>query len=200
MGVYERFRSRGSAAVLLAGLLLLGGACSGTDGDSSCNDFTVQPIQVSSHSSTGITNGRASQILAAASDVLQTDDGADDVPCCVTFQQDGAVSTFTDGDGSIDSRAEFTAVIGLPGTVKVVNQINWCGSFAPNIIGCAPRPGNSLTVIRFAANQEGILWAHEYGHTRGLSHRSDRGDLVMFPSIGTNRVKVNEAESVAFRD
>ena len=155
---------------------------------------------MSSHSSTSVTNARASQILAAASDALQTDDGTDDVACCVTLQPDGTVTTFTTGDGSIDSRAEFSAVIALPGYVKVVNQINWCGSFAPNIIGCAPVPGGSLAVIRFTVNQEGILWAHEYGHTKGLPHRRDRGDLVMFPSAGINHRKVNEAERVAFLD
>ena len=76
--------------------------------------------------------------MADASTALQTNDGPGDVACAVTFTRDGDVTAFTDGDGSIDSSAEFSTVIGLPGWVKVVNQINWCGGLAPNIIGCSP--------------------------------------------------------------
>ena len=39
-----------------------------------------------------------------------------------------AVTTFSTGSGSINSSADFSAVNGLPGNVKVVQQINWCGT------------------------------------------------------------------------
>lgn len=170
-----------------------------------CNGGTppnvvTQQLVVSRHATTALDNARADEILDDANDVLQTNDGGGDVACGVEFVRSGDVTEFTDGDGSIDSRAEFSDVIGLPGNVKIVNAINWCGGLAPNIIGCAPVPGNSLAVVRFTANQEGILWAHEYGHNKGLSHRTDTQNLVMFPSIGTNRRAVNQAECDAFRN
>ncbi|WP_179957550.1 hypothetical protein [Exilibacterium tricleocarpae] len=73
-----------------------------------------------------------------------------------------------------------------PGFVKAVNRINWCGGFSPNIIGCAPAPGNGILVVRFTSSLEGILWAHEHGHTRGLRHRNS-STAVMAPSIANTR-------------
>jgi hypothetical protein len=107
------------------------------------------------------------------------------------------VTAFNDGDGSIDSGAEFNAVVALQGHVKVVNQINWCGRIGFNIIGCSPTPGNSLVVVRFTANQEGILWAHEYGHTRGLPH-NPASTAIMNPTIATTRTMVTPSECAAF--
>jgi hypothetical protein len=132
-------------------------------------------------------------------DILQTNNGSGDVPCDVEFVRDGGVTVFAIGDGSIDSQAEFNTVIGLPGYVKVVNQINWCDGIGFNIIGCAPTPGSSLAVVRFTTiHQEGILWAHEYGHTQGLPHRS--GNVVMNGVIGPKNTRVNATECNAYHN
>ncbi len=104
---------------------------------------------------------------------------------------------FTAGNGVINSAADFQQALNQPGFVKVVNQINWCGAILPNVIGCAPVPGNSMVVVRFTAAREGILWAHEYGHTKGLSHRNDP-NAVMNPVIGPTRLRVNSAECTAY--
>ena len=144
-------------------------------------------------------NTRASAILSDMTTVLRTNDGAGDVACNLRFARDGNVTTFTAGDGSIDSSAEFSTVNGLLGHVKVVNQINWCGFLAPNIIGCAPVPGNSLVVVRFTQGLEGILLLHEYGHNKGLSHRNDP-NAVMNPTIGSTRRRVNATECTAYRN
>ena len=85
MGAYERIGGRFLAVLVLAALLLLAGGCNGADDDVDCEDFTVQPLQVRRHTSTSLTNARASQVLADASNVLQTDDGANDIACCVTL-------------------------------------------------------------------------------------------------------------------
>lgn len=183
-------------------------ACNGDDkgngdGDNGdgivCPDPTVQNLPVSRYTTASLTDAEANSILADATAVLQNDDSPPaDVSCCVRLETTDPVGTFTTGDGSIDSSAEFSAVISLSGYVKVVNQINWCGTFAPNIIGCAPVPGSSFAVVRFTASQEGILWAHEYGHTKGLSHRNDTS-AIMNPSIGASRLRVTQAECDAFK-
>ncbi|TBW10392.1 hypothetical protein E0E52_03870 [Azotobacter chroococcum] len=160
----------------------------------------MQQLQVSRFNTSALTNADAGSILADATNVLQTNDGPGDVACNVAFSRNGNVTAFTTGDGSIDSQAEFNTVIGLPGYVKVVNSINWCGALAPNIIGCAPVPGNSLAVVRFTAAQEGILLAHEYGHTKGLNHRNDDANAVMNGTIAANRTRVNANECTAFRN
>jgi len=46
---------------------------------------------------------------------------------------------------------------------------------------------------------QGILWGHEYGHTKGLEHRNSGSNAVMYGSIGFNRRRVNRAECDAFR-
>jgi hypothetical protein len=45
--------------------------------------------------------------------------------------------------------------------------------------------------------EEGILWAHEYGHTKNLQHRND-DDAVMNPIIGPTHLKVNVGECNAY--
>ncbi len=145
-----------------------------------------------------LSNTRASTILSNMTTVLRINDGPGDVACKVRFRRKGGVAPFTTGDGSIDSSAEFNAVIALPGEVKTVRFINWCSTLIPNVIGCAPRPGQSFTVVRITPNLEGILWAHEYGHNKGLRHRNDP-NAVMNPTIGPTRRRVNSTECAAFR-
>jgi hypothetical protein len=108
---------------------------------------------------------------------------------------------FTSGNGSINSQTDFDRIMGLPGHVKVVNQINWCGTIKPNVIGCAPTPAtpNSQVVVRYTPSQEGILWLHEYGHTRGLSHRNNDPNAVMNGLIAPTRLWVNSSECTAYK-
>jgi hypothetical protein len=45
-------------------------------------------------------------------------------------------------------------------------------------------------------NVEGILWAHEFGHTKGLNHRPD-ANALMNPTAATGHTVVNESECAA---
>ncbi len=155
-------------------------------------------LQIHRHNSVAITDARADEILASMTEILQTNDGAGDVACDVRFERDGNITTFSTGDAVINSSADFNAVNRLPGNVKVVSQINWCGGFSPGIIGCAPVPGDSLVIVRFAADQEGVLWVHEFGHNQGLSHR-DVANAVMRPFIGTTHRRINASECASYR-
>ena len=181
----------------LMALVLGAGNCNNGNGPDPGPPVTHN-LQVSRFSTTPLTEARADEILTDMGGILQTQDGPTDVSCNVSFVRDGALGTFTTGSGSINSQGDFVAVNGLPGNVKVVNQINWCGGLAPNIIGCAPVPGDSLVVVRFTANQEDILWVHEFGHNQGLSHRTG-ADLVMNPTIGPNKRQINGDECNAYR-
>ena len=160
---------------------------------------TTHELAIDRYTTSSLTNAQADSILADATEVLQTNDGEGDVSCNVEFVRDGDVSVFTTGDGSIDSNTEFNTILGLPGYVAVVNQINWCGALIPNVIGCAPVPGGSMAVVRFTSSMEGILWAHEFGHTKGLSHRNDDPNAVMNGVITSTRLRVTSDECTAFR-
>ena len=194
-------------------LATLDGAGCGADGicqingcqqtpDPDCPDLPdpprVIPLSISRYTTSTLDNATADSILAEATDVLQVNNGGvGDVACDVTFTRDGGVTTFSTGDGSIDSQAEFNTVIALPGKVKVVNQITYCGGFGGGIVGCAPNPGSSQVVTRWTTiHLEGIIWAHEYGHTQGLPHRS--GSFVMNASLAGRSTRVNSTECNAY--
>jgi hypothetical protein len=155
-------------------------------------------LQVRRFTTATLSNVQAATILASARTVLQMNDGPGDVACSVTMSRGGAVTVFADGDGSIDSEAEFDTLYNLPGHVKVVNQINRCDGLIPNVLGCAQTPGNSLVVVRTMANREGSLWAHEFGHNQGLRHRNDANALMHETLFSTNK-RINAGECDAFK-
>jgi hypothetical protein len=53
--------------------------------------------------------------------------------------------------------------------------------------------------LDFQASWEGILWLHEYGHTRGLNHRDDDPNAVMNGSISSTRLWVTSSECTAYK-
>jgi hypothetical protein len=167
------------------------------DGDKS-DGIVRSCLWISRFTTEGLNNADADAILAKASSAIQTSDTFDDVACPLTLTRARPVTIFRTGDGSIDSRVEFVAVVGLPGHVKVVNQINWCGAILPNIVGCSPTPGDSQVVVRlFNYDMEGLLWLHEYGHTRGLSHRND-STAVMNPTLDITGTGTTAKECTSF--
>ena len=158
---------------------------------------TVHQLRVSRYTNANLTNTEADQILADATLALRVIDGTGDVEANVLLVRDGDVTTFLQGNGAINSATDFSNINGLPGNVKVVNQINWCGGLAPNVIGCAPVPGNSFVVVRYISFQEGVLWAHEFGHNKGRPHR-DVPHMVMRQFIGPTHRRINDPERIGY--
>jgi hypothetical protein len=165
----------------------------------------VTPLTVSRSSGSSINNATTDNILGDFSAVILTADSGTDFACATDFGPDydpalylreGNV-TVNAGPDVINSQADFNDVIGEPGYGKVVTEINWCGGLAPNIIGCAPVPGDSFAVVRFTESQEGILWAHEFGHTVGLSHTSG-ANRVMRGTINSANDEITSSECLSF--
>ena len=156
-------------------------------------------LAIRRHSTAALTNGDADRILADATAILQTNDGEGDVACLVRLARNGDVGEFIDGDGSIDTSEEMGAVFDLPGNVKIVDELNFCGNFNTSYIGCGQIPGNSFITERYTANQEGILWAHEFGHNQGLPHRNTSTNNLMYGALGINGRRINQTECNAFR-
>ena len=160
----------------------------------------LRQLQVSRYTTSALTDANANSILTDSSVILNTNDGIGDIACSISFSLSGNVTTFTTGTGVIENGTDFNTVIGLPGHVKVVNHIKWCGGFAPPghmFGGCASPPGNSFVVVR--ATYEGTIWAHEYGHIKGLPHRDGDINAVMYSqNVGGRRI--NSSECTAYRN
>lgn len=165
---------------------------------------SAQSLSASKHAQSSLTDANAKAIFSQASAVLQSKDGSDDAACNVTFSLAGSVSTFDfPTPAEIDTPDDFRVVCSRPGYVHIVNTINNCsGMSKPGVAGCSETPGKCMIVVRLdnpdPPDEEGILWAHEYGHTKGLQHRNDE-NAVMNPYLGTTERGVNIAECQAFK-
>lgn len=68
-------------------------------------------LQVRRFTTSSLTNADADRNTT----VLQTNDGPGDLACATDLVRVGDVTAFTEGNGSVDSAAEFNALIALPG-------------------------------------------------------------------------------------
>ncbi|KFI08351.1 hypothetical protein [Massilia sp. BSC265] len=158
-------------------------------------------VTVHRHGSVALSDAEADRILADMGTILQNDDTGPDVATPVRFVRNGAVRVLpATVPGTIQTSADLNALLSAGSGIKIVQAIRWCGGPGDSIIGCAPVGSTSinLAAVRFTADQEGLIWVHEYGHNCGLGHRSDDPRAVMYPSVGVDHNVVNEAESAAF--
>jgi hypothetical protein len=145
----------------------------------------------------------ADSILALMSNILRTPDGSDDIDCNVAFSRDGHIGEYAIGDGIIDTQNEMDDVFAVPGNIKVARAIDFCeGHFDPLFAGCARRPGETLIVERPVGGSfllEGVIWAHEYGHNRGLDHPDPNDPNAVMNEFATeDSVRVNLRECMAY--
>jgi hypothetical protein len=164
---------------------------------------SAQQLKVARHAQAQISTIEAETALDQGSKVLQAKDGPGDTACNVTFSLAGQITVFDDPIPSeIDTPEDFVRICSSPGYVHVVNIINTCdGLTLPGIRGCSETPGKCIVVVRMIntvpTDKEGLLWAHEFGHTKGLPHRSDETAL-MNPYLGPTERQVNTVECSAF--
>lgn len=161
---------------------------------------TVEVV-VHRHSSITLTDAEADRILRDMGTVLQNSDTGADVATPVQFVRNGPVRVLPATiPATIQTQAQLDALFAAGLGVKIVQGIQWCGGPGGSIIGCAPvgSPSVNIAAVPFTDNQEGILWAHEYGHNAGNGHRTDDTRAVMFPSIGSDHNVVNSTESGRF--
>lgn len=158
-------------------------------------------VTVQRHSTVALSDAEADRILGDMGTILQNDDSPADVATPVRFVRNGAVQLLpANVPATIQTEADLLALLNAGSGVKVVQAIRWCGGPGGSIIGCAPlgSPTVNLAAVRFTANQEGLIWVHEYGHNAGLGHRTDDPRAVMYPSVGADHNVVNAAESASF--
>ena len=89
----------------------------------------------------------------------------------------------------IDDEAEFYAVINNT-AARVRSCVSSTTAVDPgtNILGCSWVAGNGMVLVRFGdVEDEGALWAHEYGHNAGLEHNPDSSYIMHACQCGGNR-------------
>lgn len=154
------------------------------------------------HPDTTYALSQASAAFVHANQILRLCDShanADqDVATAVSFATSGSLGSFgAAGDGLdvVTTQAELDQVLDdTTAFVKVVTLLNVIGGE----FGWARTPGSTMTIVStMNAATEGEVLAHEFGHTRGLSHRDSPGNPIMHTStLGNN--EVNLAETAAY--
>lgn len=136
--------------------------------------------------------------LAGAETMLRTDSGTLDVAADVRFSRSGMVRIApSNGLFDIDSAGELASACLVPGFALVTNSISFCSGTGSSIIGCATA-GCMIVVPNGNGLARNALWAHEFGHTRGLGHRTG-ATLLMNPTINTTG-DINASERDAFQN
>jgi len=151
-------------------------------------------VAVSHHNKSSISPQDAGNILSQATTVLRSN--SCNVP--MTLSPTNLPSFIVPISGTIDGPDDFAEVCQQPGYVHVVSQIHYCQGAQGDILGCSPVPGKCSVVVRDAADIEGALWAHEYGHTKGLHHRSD-SKALMNPYVTPQSKELLKKECDAFK-
>jgi hypothetical protein len=142
-----------------------------------------------------------------ASDALQVDSGTGDVACDVTLERD-SYYWFDDGGSTdiVDTQTEYpnTQTNASHAYLNIVTEINWCGA-SVTLDGCAW--SNSGLEKPFLVNAEtteeavgGILFAHEFGHTTGLSHDFSSSLKIMYTPFSTTSTRVTSSQCTGFRN
>lgn len=169
---------------------------------------TMVPVSIGLHDPTMLTNlseTSANTILNDANHLLLKDPPPNytgDVYCPMLFHRAGFLDDFPDTDGTISTSQEQADIWNLSHTVAVVLDILWCdGVEQPGtVVGCANTDG--IYVMRTTPANEGALWAHEYGHFKGLwynNHSSNPYSLGYYAPSSTTRT-VTQTECNAMRN
>ena len=139
------------------------------------NEF---PLRVMCHDSVSIGERSVDAILKRATGVLGKIDGKADIECEVLLSRCGRVGRFSETDGIVDTAGKFKALSTISGQVKIVKEILWCNGRvqAPRVYGGCATPDSKQFVVSVAPSEERseeitpLVWAHEFGHSQGLSH------------------------------
>ena len=179
-------------------------------------DPVVIPLDVRDQSTSELLEADATEIAKTASTIVTVKHGSNDVECPVTLQVqkrdriEGVPMTIqTEADfkalfADVQSPVQTTpspTPAGPPELrhVRVVKSIRWCITDETRVAGCAI--GLNVAVTRRDSDREGVLWAHEIGHTRTLTDRYGPDDwtAVMFKKILPEHFDVNVTECELYR-
>lgn len=156
-------------------------------------------LTIGRHVDQPFTDAQLDSVFGSASSLLQTvQTDCPDVATQVVFERDGSIVPFDVGEAVVTTETALDALFDLPQDIKIVNlMIGVCGLSSTDdlaiILGCAAT-GESLVIVEFAAPD---VWAHEWGHVQGLTHR-DGCPRNLMHSFEVDTNAVNDLERNAF--
>lgn len=169
----------------------------------------VYSLKVSIHKDVPqLTKDQVDEALVRASNLLNEPGNQ----CNLTLNRNAPVETFDSAPKNIRSLDDLEAVHRVLADVKIVESIHFCmGRYdKKGWWGCAWRPeGRPKTVIVVRGVRPGpvvgrdtryLLWAHEFGHTKGLHHRLGDERALMTPcAIGTLTRRITNDECTCLK-
>lgn len=194
--------------------------CSNTSENANSASVSHRLLAITRHNSdsANLSEQEADSILRSATDILTRNDGPakngdGDVPCQLTLSRTSSVTTLAPARGAniVKDPETFNKVCNLDeGFIHVVAQIRYCSGVHKNegFYGCADLDGRCMIITRPAGNlradQEGILWAHEYAHTKGQTHpctecEDKYSDRLMNPIIEDGHTIIGPKECTAIK-
>ena len=167
---------------------------------------SAQTVSVTHYDLTPLSDADAKLILSESSHILTNKDDDDDVACPIALSLKQPPGVTVDNTvGVVGTSEEFDAVCARLGLIHVLDAINWCGDAAGGpFAGCSSAAPCMIverldpTLLPGTKDIEGILWAHEFGHTKGLQHR-DSETAVMNPYLTPGARDVNATECSAYK-
>jgi hypothetical protein len=172
----------------------------------------VYSLKVSIHKDVPpLTRDQVDQALRRASDLLKEPGNK----CNVTLKRNGPVEIFEfdAAPKNIRNLDDLEAVHRVPADVKIVESINFCmGRYdRAGWWGCSWRPEGlpkTMIVVRGVSpgpvvgrDSRFLLWAHEFGHTKGLHHRIDDERALMTPcTLGSLTRRITNDECTCLKD
>jgi hypothetical protein len=158
------------------------------------------PVTVSVHRQVDMNKFDVMFALRRASRLLQRTNS-----CRVGLKLSGRIKHF-DGPLDITNETELEKVHNVDADIKVVSTITFCKT-GGSYFGCAWRPPGLTKTVIIAQDKPGafaiqhVVWAHEFGHTKGLPHRADNRRALMWPcGLDTRTTRINPDECDCFRD
>ena len=164
-------------------------------------------LKVSKHRDVDLTTQELKKLLARATQLLKTKDGANDVVCNVTFKLDGEIKPFASDrtPAVIRTEEDRDAVHAEAGDIKFVKAIKSCRN-GVSFEGCAWPPQmerkSRSVIIAYPGSDPDlrhIVFAHEFGHRMGLRHRNERHALMTDCGLTSKNVQVTADECRCFR-
>ena len=145
------------------------------------NEPVVVALSIARYQSVRVSKEEVDYILARATGLLQ------ESGCYVSIRRRGELTVLPkklgdfEFDGVVTSSSQLAALQKQPGDIKIVHEIDVCQDTLVAKPGrfTSCTGGKNIVVTRLSdRSREGLLWAHEVGHLRGLSHNNTPGSIM----------------------